>query len=589
MEIEYELFSKQKSQKNNLLIKIDLYQYAEELYKELDSIGMIERMNEIPQLGVIKVKKCFAKTRFDYVMLQLYLHKIIKKYYKEHPQDNLRYSYNNTLSSKEFRDDYIYPNKDIKPSMGDILQMLTIVYNIGHFYNTFTASRALTILAEEDKEFRKIIINASKDKRYQHAAKTILSSKNYQRLHLLNSILILERCDTTKQAVSVALEILYAYINEQMLSEDGKLKYVFSVFKNVRTVSYVAYDLPISKTPLAIDFFDEEAMCLLMNEVLSEYNDNKPSNYLIKSIVKLLDDTVYNENADAICYYKISRKMASLLADKLNNIDYYENIFLDKKSVLNCSYSQRRDYVNLNILKLTFSLEEREISELLLADLEKTNNTRVGYYDRNSGNQTILVSIKSSCNADVKRYAAFKVLKCTIKYLRKISNIDISDKRFLLVAKFFLFYLFDENPVEIKPTISRDICVICTRGKVARINAVKSLLTESIGSEDENHEVAFLLSRLFEDSSNDTTIAIPASILVYQKDAKGRKLCEFDGLIIYPMRKSNQVLFLEAKNRNKEPSFSKKCLSEKLKKVSIDYSSEKIEIIDYNACWKYSI
>lgn len=192
--------------------------------------------------------------------------------------------------------------------------------------------------------------------------------------------------------------------------------------------------------------------------------------------------------------------------------------------------------------------------------MEKINNTRVGYYDRHSGEQTILVSIKGASDSDSKRYAAYKTLKCTVNYLRRIANISSCDHRFLLTVKFFLFYLFDENPVVIKPTINREICVICTRGKNTRIKEIQSLLKSSIGNEDENHEVQFLLSQIVDDSTNDTTITIPASILVYQKDAIGRKLSEFDGLIIHPMRKSNQVIFLEVRTEIKNRTLGKSAL-----------------------------
>ena len=238
---------------------------------------------------------------------------------------------------------------------------------------------------------------------------------------------------------------------------------------------------------------------------------------------------------------------------------------------------------------MTFTSEQRCISESLLSELEKINNTRVGYYDRHSGEQTILVSIKKNCNSVFKRNAAYKTLKCTVNYLRRIPNISSCDKRFLLAVKFFLFYLFDENPVVIKPTINRDICVVCTRGKNTRIRELQSLLKSSIGNEDENHEVEFLLSQIVNDSINDTTITIPASILVYQKDAVGRKLSEFDGLIIHPMRKSGQVIFLEAKNRDKKPSFGKNCLIEKINKFSFEYDPDNIKIVDYDAFWEYSV
>lgn len=205
MKISHNLLPTQKSRKHSLTAEIDLYPYATELYEELDKLGVINRIKEIPQLGVIKVRKKLSKTRFDYVMLQLYLHKLVK----HNLQGDLRYTYNNYLKSNEFGCDYSYPCTNSKPSIGDVLQILTIVYNIGHFYNTFTASRAITMIVEEDDTFYEKIKNACEDERYKNAAENILKSKNYQRLHLLNSILILEQCDKSKQSISVALALLY--------------------------------------------------------------------------------------------------------------------------------------------------------------------------------------------------------------------------------------------------------------------------------------------------------------------------------------------------------------------------------------------
>lgn len=584
--IVYDLLPKQKTRKHNLKVQIDYYPYATELCEELDKIGIMDRIKEIPQLGVIRVQKKLSKTRYDYIMLQLYLHQLIKN----NLQGDLRLTYNNYINANEFRDDYKYIDKRNKPSIGDILQLLTIVYNIGHFYNTFTSSRAVVILASEDIKFFNMIINASESERFKNAAKKILNDKNYQRLHLLNSILILEKCDQTKRSISLALEILYSYINEELLLDESKLKYAFSIFRSVRTVSYAAYDLQISETPITIDLCNEKAMVLLLKELLSEYNNTQPSKNMIKSITKLLDDTVYNENSNAICYYKISRKMVSLInKDSGCYTKKYFDYIVDKDSILNRTYIQKRDYVQSNILKLTFTRDEKSLSERLLSELEKTNNTRVGYYDRNSGYRTILVSIKNSCDSSQKRYASFKTMQYTINILRRIEHISVTDTRFLLCVKFFLFYLFDENPVVIKPTIDKDKCVICTRGKNTRVNEVKLLLNNSIGNQDQNHEVEFLLSQIINDIKNDTTVTIPASILVYQKNAVGRKLCEFDGMIIHPMRNSNQVVFLEAKNKSRQPSTGKNCLKEKFDNFTFEYLDKDIEIIDCDACWKYTL
>lgn len=94
---------------------------------------------------------------------------------------------------------------------------------------------------------------------------------------------------------------------------------------------------------------------------------------------------------------------------------------------------------------------------------------------------------------------------------------------------------------------------------------------------------------LCSDSINDTSITIPASILVYQKDAVGKKLCEFDGMIIHLMRKTEQVFFLEAKNRNEKPVYGKNCLREKLDKFPIQYNFDDIQIVACDAYFRYTV
>lgn len=586
MEIEYELLPEHKRLKYNANEKVDLYPYATELYQELNRIGIIERLKEIPQLGVIKVKKRLGKTRYDYVMLQLYLHQIIKK----NLQSELRLTYNNSISESEFIGNYHYQKGCKTPSIGDVIQLLTIAYNIGHFYNTFTSSRAVLMMLSEDELFKDFICH-SEDERFKSALEVFSEDKNYHRLHLLNSILVLDHCDQSKPVILLSKEILYDYINESQLPTDSKLEYAFNIFRKVRTVSYMAYDLQNAETPLTIDLADEHAMCLLLKELLSEYNNNQPSDSLIKSVVKMLDDTLYNESSNAICYYQISRKMVSLLSTDctLCAKEYYNDLLIDKDSIFNRQYIHRRDFNQSQILKLTFKREEKTIAEDLLDVLEHTNNTRVGFYNRQSGERTVLVSLKKNCDSAKKRKAAFKVLQSSISSLRRITGIKPCDSRFLLSVKFFLFYLFDENPLLIKPTIDREKCILCTRGKNSRIKEVRSLIDYSVGNDDEEHEAIFLISQLQNDHVNDTTITIQASIVVYQKNAVGRKLCEFDGMIIHPMRKQEQIIFLEAKNTRKKPEFGKKCLAKKLGQTNISFSVNDINVIGHDASFRYSI
>ncbi len=580
--IEHNLLPKQKSQKRNLNVEIDLYHYTNELYNELTSKNIIARMQEIPQLGLIKVKRNLTKSRYDYIILQLYLHKLIR----QNLQKELEKTYNNKINPVDFMQDAIKIEKSNRPTIGDMLQLLTLIYNIGHFHNTFTSSRAVIIYANKNKRFADKLINSSKDFRFQKVAQKYINDMNYHRLHLLNSILILEKCNQELKSIKIAKEVLYCYINNENLPTDSKMNYLFNIFKKVRDVSYIAYDLQISDTPLTIDLCNKKPLVLILKELLSFYNNQQPTKELFKSIGKLLDDTIYNENSNAICYYQITRKMVRKL-DNLESYDYYTDLWLNENSILNCKHSQRKDYSNYSILKLTFDSRDKHIANELLDNLEHTNDVREGYYDRYSGETTILISIRK--NSTNKRAVAFRVLKMVIKYLRKLDSIDPNDIRFLLTTKFFLYYLFSENSVILKATVDEKTCVLCTRGKNSRIEELKNILEQGLGTNDERHEVEFLISCLDNDNKNDISITVPSSILVLEKDKQVKKICEFDGMIIHPNRENNQIVILEAKNINKSPSFAKKCLVKNLEKLNIPYDEDSLEIRNYDAMVKISI
>jgi hypothetical protein len=573
MIIVNDLLRKKKRRRNTGKVKVDLYAYATELYEELDSIGIIERMKAVPQLGVIRVENKLLKSRYDYVFLQLYFHQLIKR----ELQDQLKYTYNNPVKSSEFYTNLQYPNGCKIPTIGDLLQILTIVYNIGHFYNTFVASRSAVLLADQKADFHKMIVYSSDNERFHAEAEKILRDNNYQRFHLLNSLLVLERCDHSKQSVVLAEELIYAYINDKVFNDEKKLSYIFKLFRSVRSVSYISYDLQIAKTPITIDLCEDKTILILFRELLSIYNNNSSTEQLLNSISKMLNDTVYNEISNAICYYAISKKIIKkVLTPQKNPKKYYEDFWLNNNSPFNISYPQKKDFCKDGILKLTFDAIDNGLSKKLFQSLERINKSRVGYYDRHQGERTILVSIKKHC--EDKTHVALNILRTVIIYLRAVPNININDVRFLLSSKFFLRYFFNEYPILIKPTIDQNICVLCNRGKKQRIDAVQALLKNKIGTVDERHEADHLCYILSEDAKNDTTITIPASILVYKKNQPGHKLCEFDGIIIFPMRKEKQVVLLEAKNTNHSPLYSKKCLCQKLETLGISYNTDDVEL-----------
>ena len=583
--IEYNLPPFQKERKNNLKVKVTLFTYAKALFDELSSMGIIERIKKVPQLGPIKVSAKLKKSRYDYMILQLYFHQLINE---NDMQLKLASTYNNKINIEQFGNpNMTYLEKENPPTKAEVLQLLTVIYNIGHFFNTFTASRAVVMFAEKSPTFKKILIESSPNERFQELAEKILSRQDYHHLHLLNSLLILERCNQENVSVLWAQEIIYAYINKDSLPNESKLHYAFKIFQTVRDVSFVAYDLQVAKIPFMFDLWNTGAVKFLFEELLSIYNNQLPSYNLIESIKKMLDDTLYNENFNAIYYYQISKDMVSKFNEvsDIDKLDYFSDCWDKEGSILNRTYHPKADYEKEPILKLTFNTEEKNEANNLLLALSKVEFLKVGYYDRYYGDRTVLASIKKYCTN--KKGVAFRVLRKSIQVLSKNPTILPDDRRFLLISKFFIYYLFSEMPIVIKPTVDKNICALCTRGKCKRIEQLSKLGQKKTGKNYQLHETNFIIKYLKQDLINDTVVLLPASIVVYEKDGSNNKLCEFDGIIIYPMRK--KVTFLEAKDTSGKSSYAKKCLSEKLDKLEIEYKKDAILLFDHDAAIQISI
>ena len=66
MIIKHDLLPKKRRKNQGLQVEGDLFPLAEELYKELDRIEIIDRLKSVKQLGLIVVPKKLEKTRYDY-------------------------------------------------------------------------------------------------------------------------------------------------------------------------------------------------------------------------------------------------------------------------------------------------------------------------------------------------------------------------------------------------------------------------------------------------------------------------------------------------------------------------------------------
>lgn len=553
---------------NKTKVNIKILPNVVPIYEELEKIGIIEHIKEVPQLGTIKIPTKTKYYKYEYIMLQLFLIGVV---FEKKVREKLEYSTGNILKK--------YKGKEY--SIGETLQILVLANGIGHFKSTFVGSKAMVKTLLSQSAIKKNVLGLLEDNEAVKISERIISESDYLHFHLINSFIILSKCENSN-GIEYTKEIIKSYLteNNKLTFDMDRWNTMIQIFKIVRNITFNALDLIVAKLPYRIQVCDEQQMSKLLEEGLSKFNDNSTAYGLIKSLTKLLNDTLYNAPDNVIIQQNISNQMVrKFIQEKFD--DYYEDVFLSNSSVFNSKWHRRHDFNKDNILKLTLPTD---IGTSFFEEVNRVNFIRCGYYNRGKEKMTVIISISN--NASNSEKTALKILKIAVKYIRKIHNIEANDYRFLLTTKFFIYHLLNAENVRIDGTLDDNRCVLCTMGKNQRI----SQLPKNLNNRDQNtvHEVECMKSILYKNISNEITITVPSSIKIRLNNSYHS---EYDGLIIYPNRSRNQVIFLEAKNfeKGKHNKSAATCLKEKFNKAGIEYNENDIKTINKDAYMSYTV
>lgn len=562
-------------------ISLNLYTLSTELYGEFTRMGFIDRLNNIPQLGSIAVSKSLCKSRYDYVVLQWWLHS------RAHDLVNpfLEFSYASTIRKQDVDPTLPIPAAHKNHTVMEYLQVLVMAYNVGHFYATFVSSRAMLLKLHDSAQVRADFLALfGGDQAVLSVCNRVIDENDYFHFHLLNSLLALNACNQTLYSVQVAKWLILKYLENQ---GSPKMKYIFRIFKNIRNLALTTFDLQLARVPFRIYLENESPLKSFLMEYLAQYNDNSKAQSIVLSLTKLLSDTIYNENVTAIRDYGRALKVFKALpAD--SGVRYYTDFFIDRTSLLN---HPPKCYINVDdqCLKLTFMENEITAAYKLFNQLQHMNFVRSTIYSRHYGEQTVVISTSKNKQADIR--VLFKILRTVVSSLRSIADIRDCDPRYLLVTKYFLRSIFGNRRVVIDATGNAKNCLYCVKGKLSRLRAIDAHLTNYSADplDPERHEVEHLKSVIAPDTKNDTAILIPASIKLYSQTAlETKRDAELDGLIIYPFRESGQIVFLESKI-TREAGHSERDLRIKLNLMHIPIVEEHFKFTNPDTHYIYTI
>ena len=516
-------------------VDIDLYGHADTLYTALRNGDYIARLDQIPQLGPVFVPKDRRITRLQYMNIQLYLHQVARK--QRHCQ--WEYSYGSNL----FTTSQTYKGMSLASiSIAEALQMLVILYNVGHFYNTFCASRAIILQANANTEFKEKLCSLFHETEFREIAKNMINQYQYEKWHLLNTYLLLQNITLSTEDENTCKYLLLLCLGSDTVTQTSKTKYLLRLFYEIRGLAYAACDLHNFKLALSIDIHNRKEIETLLKELLSKYNNPKSTRQMLVSIRKLLSDVSYNEPANVLCYYNVSQQLQRRISQC--NILEYHTLWSDEMSPIN-QRCMIHHYDKQNVLKLTFQPKHFTVFQRIFEKIQHYEHIDYGYYTRPDGEYTLLVNLKPHLTTTQMYNTTHRITQLMMSYLKP--HYDTNAKEFTILAKFFLGHIFNNNHVEIKSDIEQ-ACVYCLRGYQQKQQKLKDICTRQT-SPDMQHETLLMLQQLSE-PINDTSLLIPASIQVFHyADGKREDIAEFDGVVIHPYRK--QILFLEAKNRKR--------------------------------------
>lgn len=534
--ITEDIFKRQDRAKRHTPIEFDLYQLSEELYNELDNINIIDRLKLVPQLGSIPVNHNLLKSRYDYVMLQIWLHK------KAHDliNESLEFSYASTMHKEDFIPSFPFPDEYKKTTIEEFIQVFSLVYNIGHCYNTFMSSRAMIFALKQSTITFNTFVSLFRDARSAQLLRILIDKEDYHHFHLVNSILVLEHCNSELFSVRIAKELIFAY--QGLTNCSLKLKYVFNLFQKIRDLSITTFDLQLDHTPFRIRVTNDNSLKHFYKEYLARYNDNGKAIQIVNSMTKLLSTFIYDEEKRSIKTFYIAKGIGRKIIEQGIN-DYYNNLFLNPDSPINKKPTSSLR-IDSNCLKLTFDADEHDVAIALFNKLDHMDHVRATIYNRHDGHFTLVSSVNMAQLSNIP--LQLRILKTTISFLRKIESIKYEDIRYLIAAKYFLSHFLSNRIIRINPTGNNNhICVYCLKGFANKRNILNQHIM-SYNDPGERHEVEHMINFLQNDTKKDISILIPASIVVLDVNG-GKTDVEFDGFIIHPYRKEHQVVFLEAK------------------------------------------
>lgn len=538
-------------------IKVYMYKEPKEVYDFLSYYQFDNKLNELNQLGAMRhVLKGAHYTRYEYMLLQMLLINRIGRGKK----------------SVGLSDEFRFEELNLKGnylSKAALLQCLAILTNIGHFPDTYTASKVWLHLLSKNKHKIRTIYRRGLTPEARLELEKVIQTFDYYKIHLLNTIYMLGRFKRKDKALATfSKKLLLYYIQD----DNDELKQLFKIYHSIRRISYLLLDSNYVSTPFKVELSEILQTIENLNDPDELINEDSVFYKTLKYIDMLLEDALYLSPEIMLNKYIQSEILR-------NNFNSSRNKdFRRKKEIVKLLRTQNKENeeakifdpsrqqfleekLDHRILSLNYYLDEDKSEPVKIIEEEDEINSEIA---RRNGIFTmelsprkselrIASSLLESCNIKVQK--SLQLAGLIIKLDRQLRDKGIiknkeNKKLFeLKTLKFILEHCFSNFRVDFYYDIFEKPPFFFARGSQTVANQIEVFLDTHKDKLNSStlHEIKTLIKKLEKIEYTGYVLAFAGSTkLKGKKDSEYK--AEYDGIICMPNRiDSNFMYVIEAK------------------------------------------
>ncbi|MBC2579863.1 hypothetical protein [Clostridium sp. DJ247] len=557
-----------------------LFPITEQVYDLLDNYSHITRLRNISQLGTIKyIFPGAHHTRYEYVFMQLMLISNIKI---AKNQTEIKYDISLGSSLSGFGE---LSGKE--PTGAEILQVLSIISNIGHQEDTFTSSKVILHFLNKGKSKDKDCYNFYKafrrglPKESQKLFEDMINQKNYFKVHYFIALFLLERYKGySKKNLELSIlcsNILIKYLDKENCTSEsfGRL---WKLFSAIRRLAYLSLDM--NYTPVSISMNTSNIIMNSANFIDDVLDDQSALNKMLEQLDSIINTQIYNSAKSLLnsaCIAKDIEKSINIV--DLRKIDDLVNCFKPSIKVECNGYSFCKDPMTQKIENNWIESTEIVVTYPILENIKEDIYQIEKRKQEKLGVESCHVAVQ--CSSKFREihiaYAINKGKKDNVvaiaqKIIRDIANCtDVHTnenvKRSLVEYILKSVFSFDENYYNITPLRQLNFMKSVFIGKGAKNIADKiDKATCNLDSidKDKKHEIITTSNVLRSIDYSGLIICFVGDVKIVPKNNNGKPVDEIDGLIYFPNKNSSEGLcvLVEAKNYSHGSTDAKKQLED---------------------------